>query len=139
MPPTISPTTSPTQNPTDGQDDYIRFQNREELSCLSYHTGNKKLIAKECNDNEVEQFWLYNENGFLINKTGRYVNKSLRAIEGTPNSINDAFVYNKFHETLVLAAKAPVALYPLETGLIKPTNYLKYPVFGNAHKWIILE
>merc|ERR1711935_697029 len=137
-----SPMTSPptTESPTDRQGNYIRFQSRLDSLCLSYETRYRQLVVKTCDNDEEEQFWLYEKNGSLINKTGTYVNKWLQVLEGTPDSNNDVFVYNTFHETLSLAANTPLVLYQSTNGVIRHANYFKDPPNDvNIMQWTILK
>jgi len=64
----------------------------------------------------------------------------LQVVEGTPDSINDAFVYNEFHRTLILAAMTPLAMFPSTDGVVKLAKYFSAPPDDiNIVQWIILK
>lgn len=130
-------------------------------SCLAIE--NDELIAANCSEIN-EQFWLIDEKGFLINKTGKYVTKKLE-LKGIPamfnkNSVfvnktgkyvtnklqlkgipamfkkNHVFVYNKFHETLI-SAKTFKAIRSVD-GKMELSIYLKDGNVSSEYKWKVV-
>jgi len=127
-------TGAPTGTPT-GTSSFVRFQSRSDTNpCLVI--DNDELIAANCT-NIDEEYWLIDENGFLKNKTGKYVNKGLK-LKNKPARFNEnfVFVYNRFHETLI-SAKAFKAICSAD-GEIKLINYLKHGNVGSEHRWNVL-
>jgi len=139
--PTSSPNGSTTGNPTRLTSDptYVRFQSRSNLKkCLGINGENLK--SRKCDAINDGLFWFIDNNGFLVNKTGKVVKRNYKLVD-KPDKLFDGkyvFVYNIFHETLIYA-KTLKAMYLEDDGSISFEKYLKD---GDVHaemKWIVLE
>lgn len=116
---------------------YVRFQSRlYPDKCLGI--GNKRLLSQNCDPIRDEIFWLIDNNGYLVNKTGRDVE-----FVGKPDMFdkNYVFVYNKFHETIISAEnlKAMYPKYGSGNGPIKFDIYLKDGEVSAKKKWKVIE